>query len=194
MFNIFFSAHEFTYQAIGILGAIVCILSFQIKNNKGFCIAQCIGSTLFAIQFYVGHAWAAAIMNTICIFRSITYAYVKDMKYRIGFTVLFSILFTVAAILAITVFKDIWFLAVLTGSASIVSSIGICTDNITINDCHVKGKIISQRYIGGLIGTITGNSNRADITGSSSSVDIYDVSDTQADLPSYFSCNCQSKF
>ena len=129
MFNIYFSTYDFIYQSIGILGAIVCILSFQIKDNKVFCIAQCLGSTLFAIQFYVGHAWAAAIMNTICIFRSITYAYVKDMKYRIGFTVLFSILFTVAAILAITVFKDIWFLAILTGSASIVSSIGICTNN-----------------------------------------------------------------
>lgn len=129
MFNVLFSAYDFTYQAIGIVAAIVCILSFQIKNNKGFCIAQCIGSTLFAIQFYVGHAWAAAIMNTICVFRSITYAYVKDMKIRIGFTVLFSLLFTAAAIVAVTVFKDLWFLAVLTGSASIVSSIGICTDN-----------------------------------------------------------------
>ena len=129
MFNIYFSLFDFTYQAIGILGAIVCILSFQIKNNKGFCIAQCIGSTLFALQFYIGHFWAAAIMNTICIFRSITYAYVKKMNFRIYFTILFSILFIGATFLAIFAFKDIWFLAVLTGSASIVSSIGICTDN-----------------------------------------------------------------
>lgn len=130
MFNVFTNwGFEITYQSIGIVAAAVCILSFQIKNNKGFCIAQCIGSTLFAIQFFIGHAWAAAIMNTICIFRSITYAYVKNMRIRISFTVLFSILFTIAAIIAVTIFKDLWFLALLTGSASIVSSIGICTDN-----------------------------------------------------------------
>ena len=129
MFNTLISSFDIVYQSIGIVAAIVCILSFQIKDNKGFCIAQCIGSTLFAIQFYVGHAWAAAIMNTICIFRSITYAYVKKMNVRIYFTILFSVMFTAAAIVAVTVFKDFWLLALLTGSASIVSSIGICTDN-----------------------------------------------------------------
>ncbi len=130
MFNVFTNlGFEITYQAIGIVAAIICILSFQIKDNKGFCIAQCIGSTLFAIQFFVGHAWAAAIMNTICIFRSITYAYVKKMNIRIYFTILFSILFISAMFVAIFVFKDLWFLAVLTGTASVVSSIGICTNN-----------------------------------------------------------------
>ena len=129
MFPLFFSTYDLIYQSIGIIAAIICILSFQIKDNKGFCIAQCVGSTLFAIQFYVGHAWAAAIMNTICIFRSITYAYVKKMNIRVYFTILFSILFTIAAILAVSVFKDFWLLALLTGSASIVSSIGICTNN-----------------------------------------------------------------
>lgn len=116
-------------QIIGIVATIICVLSFQIRSNKGFCLAQCCCNALFAIHFFMLGAWASAIMNSICILRSVTYAFTKPMKYRILATTIFSILFIAAIVLSIVILKDVWYLAVLTGSASVVSSIAICTDN-----------------------------------------------------------------
>lgn len=125
----FSSPQTIIAQVISIIATVICVLSFQIRSNKGFCLAQCCCNALFAISFFLLGTYAAAIMNTICIFRSVTYAFTKPMKWRIFSTIVFSILFAVAIVLSITVFGDVWYLAALTGSASIVSSIAICTDN-----------------------------------------------------------------
>lgn len=129
MTNLLIDTKEFLYQAIGIVAAVICILSFQIKDNKKFCIAQGFSSILFAFQFFYGGAIAAGIMNSICVVRSFTYAYLKDKKLRISATVLFSILFLTAMFISIFVFKDKWYLALVTGTASVVSSAAICSDN-----------------------------------------------------------------
>lgn len=56
-------------QILGLGGAALAILSFQMKNNKHLYIAQGFSGLLFAANYLILGAYTAALMNLINLFR-----------------------------------------------------------------------------------------------------------------------------
>jgi len=57
-------------QAIGILGVICFIISFQIKSNKALFLAQMTGSGLFCIQFMLMGAFSGCFSLVVIVIRN----------------------------------------------------------------------------------------------------------------------------
>lgn len=62
---------ELIGQGFGILGMISYILSFQAKKNYLYFIAQSLGATFFAINFFLIGAYTGFVMNVVNILRSL---------------------------------------------------------------------------------------------------------------------------
>lgn len=61
---------EIAAQAFGIVGSIVYLISFQIKKNRPFFVAQCMGSFLFMMNYLLLGAYTGCIMNLLGVIRA----------------------------------------------------------------------------------------------------------------------------
>lgn len=131
MFIMFFliNLSDFIYQAIGIVGLVVCVLSFQFKSNKTFLIMQAVSCLLFAVQFYLAGAWVAFILNSICVVRSILYIFIKGKRLNLFVTILLCVLYVTAMFISIFIFNEVIFIAILCTIGSLTGTITIATDN-----------------------------------------------------------------
>ena len=57
-------------QAIGMIGVLLFVLSFQIKSSRKLFITQIMSNTMFAIQFLILGAYAGCVNLIICILRN----------------------------------------------------------------------------------------------------------------------------
>lgn len=68
-------------QIIGYIAMIIAILSFQSKTQKGVVVFQSFSTFLFATHFFLIGAYSGALLNAICLFRSIIYTQRQDKKW-----------------------------------------------------------------------------------------------------------------
>ena len=61
---------EFIAQAVGILGSVAYLISFQIKKNRPFFVTQCLGSFLFMLNYLLLGAYTGCLMNTLGVIRA----------------------------------------------------------------------------------------------------------------------------
>lgn len=60
---------EITGQVLSIIGALLCILSFQIKKNKPYFITQIAAGLCFATSYIFFGALSAALLNAVNVIR-----------------------------------------------------------------------------------------------------------------------------
>ncbi|MDO4746012.1 MAG: YgjV family protein [Bacillota bacterium] len=113
-------------QAIGLLGVVCFIFSFQIKSNKALFLFQMAGSALFCFQYLLMGALSGCGNYLLAIIRNIMLA--KMDKYEVlrwkGWKYIFSVIS-----LVILVFTWQGPLSLLPTIALIAGSFGLWTDN-----------------------------------------------------------------
>ena len=89
-------------QAVGFIGLIFLILSFQMKNRKGILILMAAGQIIFMFHFILLGAWTAAGMNIVGTARTLVFRSREDKKWA-GWKFwpyIFILLFATAGLLA----------------------------------------------------------------------------------------------
>lgn len=86
-------------QALGILGALICILSYQCKENRIYYVGQAVSGLCFSIHFFLLGSYTGALLNFINIFRGIGYA-AESAKHKRAYGTLLgsSVLYVLATI------------------------------------------------------------------------------------------------
>ena len=125
------TTYEIICQAIGIIAAIISLISYQFKKNKSYLILQAAASAIFTIQFGMLNAWAAMLLNGICFLRAIVFAFVKfkNKNSNLIVCIIISLLNISCALIAALVFKELWYIALIIGLAQVAGTIAIYTDN-----------------------------------------------------------------
>lgn len=125
------STYEIICQVIGIIAAIVALVSFQFKQNKKYLILQAIASIIFIIQFGLLQAWAAMLLNIVALFRALLFAFVKfkTKKGNLIMCIAFCLLNIACSLIACLLFNEVWFIGLIIGLAQIVGTIAIYSDN-----------------------------------------------------------------
>ena len=62
---------EITAQAIGIVGSVLIIGSFQMKSNKWLFVCQMLGSLMFTVNFFMLGSYAGSLMNFVSCIRGV---------------------------------------------------------------------------------------------------------------------------
>ena len=57
-------------QAIGYIGALLFVLSYQIRSNRALFFCQILGSVLFCVQFFLLHALSGCLNLIVIMFRN----------------------------------------------------------------------------------------------------------------------------
>lgn len=114
---------QILYQLIGILAVIVSFISYQFKENKMFLWFQSLSCALFSVQFALGEFWVPAMMNALCILRSVFYAISKNKKLDFALAIIFSLLFITIAVINICYLSQSIFFSIICCLASIVSTV-----------------------------------------------------------------------
>lgn len=122
---------NFIVQTIGIIGGIVCIISFQIKNNKTFLIFQLVSTLLFVVQFGLLKAWSGMLLNIVGAFRAIFFAFKNEKKIKLNFVIgiFFCLACSSCAVIAVCCFKELWYISLIIGLAQVVGTIAIMTND-----------------------------------------------------------------
>ncbi len=68
-------------QIVGYIAMVVAISSFQARTQKGVVVIQSISTSLFTIHFFLLKAYSGAILNAICLVRSLIYTQRQDKKW-----------------------------------------------------------------------------------------------------------------
>lgn len=118
-------------QGLGIIAFVITALSFQCKKLNKVMMMQIISCSIWTIHFYLAGGYAAALINAIYVVRSIVYAFVKNKKAIWTSTVLLSLAAVAAAIVTVAVpfFNELWFIALITASASVVGNVFLAINN-----------------------------------------------------------------
>lgn len=114
---------EIIAQAIGIVGMVLSILSFQLKENKKFFTAQALSGTCFAVNFLLLGSITGAWLNFINIFRGWVFGF-SPKKARLPLAAVTAVLYVVATVLT----YGGW-LSALVLIAQLVGTAVMCTDN-----------------------------------------------------------------
>ena len=69
---------EFVAQALGIVGLVIIVLSFQFKKNSHFFLLQGTGSFMFFLNFLLIGAWGGALFNLCNLVRGLLF--LKDAR------------------------------------------------------------------------------------------------------------------
>ncbi|MBQ7822447.1 MAG: YgjV family protein [Clostridia bacterium] len=100
--------YDIITQAVGIIGSIANILSFQCKRPKTLIAFQGFGGLMFALNFFMLGAFTGAVLNGINIIRSLVFAGTKSKNKLIPvlLTAIYGVatVFTYDGILSILVF------------------------------------------------------------------------------------------
>lgn len=67
-------------QAIGIIGTVTNVLSFQQKSKNALVIFQLIGVTAFAIHYAMLGAWVGCLLNFIGIIRGLAFMFARKTR------------------------------------------------------------------------------------------------------------------
>ena len=62
---------EIIGQIIGLFGVAVLFLAYQMKARKKLLLLQMLGVALFATQYFMINALSGAVLNTVCLIRTI---------------------------------------------------------------------------------------------------------------------------
>lgn len=118
---------NFIIQALGVLGIIANVVTFQMTNHKKTMIFKTTNETLFAVQYAMLGAYTGVAMNIVGSIRNIIFVeQVKRNKNTIPMRVVFSILFIVFMILTWAGIKSL-----LTGFAKVLSTVAYGSKNLT---------------------------------------------------------------
>ena len=150
---------QIIYQGIGIIALTISAISFQCKSLKKLLILQCAASVLWCTHFAIGGAFAACLMNGLCIIRSIAYAFIKDKKWRWTFTSLICVMFIGTGVISVICLNELWYIATITAVASVVGNIFFSIGNSLLYKYVQLGFIspcwlfnnINCKSIGGII-------------------------------------------
>lgn len=116
-------AFRILYQSIGIVALIIVVISFQIKEQKKVLIANGVASIFWSIHFFLTGAYSGVIINSIAIIRGFAFAFIKSDKWRIITSIILTVLLVGSGVVTVTIFNEIWFLAVITTVGSAVGTI-----------------------------------------------------------------------
>ncbi len=115
--------YDFIAQAVGIIGAVATILSYQFKNNRTLYMMQAFSGLMFSINFLMLGSYTASIFNFINLFRGGLLSCGKTFKSW-WFAGLFMTLYTV-----MTVFTyDSW-VSILILVAQLVGTVTMWSQN-----------------------------------------------------------------
>lgn len=81
---------DFIIQAIGMIGTVMNVLSFQQKSKNALVIFQLVGVTAFAIHYAMLGAWVGCLLNFLGIIRGLAFMLVRRSKKT--YITIFSIL------------------------------------------------------------------------------------------------------
>lgn len=76
---------EVLIQAIGFLGVLFFIISYQIKSNKALYVFQCLGSLMFCLQFFMMDQFSGSFSLIVIIIRNLMltgYAKQKWIRWK----------------------------------------------------------------------------------------------------------------
>jgi len=98
---------NFIGQALGVIGMLLAMISFQCKNNKVFCALQTFSGLSFTVHFFVLGNVVQGSLNMFNILRGWAFGFAPDKsrKYFVG--VLFA-LYIGAAVLTYTPGDKVW--------------------------------------------------------------------------------------
>ena len=114
-------------QTLGIFGMLCAMLSYQCKTNRNYFIWQGMSGVFFSAQFIMIGAWAGLVFNAYNIVRAIIYQSKKSRS--IGVIILLETLVVAATLTSIFVFKEAWWLVLLTFIAQATGTFSMWTKN-----------------------------------------------------------------
>lgn len=118
---------NFITQAVGILGIIASVISFQCKEHKNIMLFRTINEMLFAVQYCMLGAYTGMAMNLVGSTRNIIFSeFVKNGKDTKLLRLLFSAAFLIFAFLTQAGLKSF-----LIGAAKIGSTVAYGSKNTT---------------------------------------------------------------
>lgn len=71
---------ELMTQMLGLLGAALCILSLQCKDNRKYFVGQALSGLCFAVHFYLLGAYTGALINLVNVGRGFGFAAERSEK------------------------------------------------------------------------------------------------------------------
>lgn len=87
---------EIIGQIIGLFGVAVLFLAYQMKARKMLLLLQMLGVALFATQYFMINALSGAVLNTVCLIRTIFFYFaedkIKNEKSKIFSSIFFAVL------------------------------------------------------------------------------------------------------
>ena len=117
---------EIVIQAIGFLGLLFFIISYQIRSNKVLFLCQLMGCVVFCIQMLLLGAYTGAVSLLVNILRNILLLKINDWKWVKSRWTLTAV---IALLTAVTAYTWNGALSLLPFVSVAVTSIGYWTDN-----------------------------------------------------------------
>lgn len=68
-------------QVVGIIAAVIAILSFQVKGQKGIMVVQTVSTSLWTLHFFMIGAYTGFILNLLCAIRAVIYSKRESKKW-----------------------------------------------------------------------------------------------------------------
>lgn len=118
--------NEIVIQAIGFLGLLFFIISYQIRSNKVLFLCQLMGCVVFCIQMLLLGAYTGAVSLLVNILRNILLLKINDWKWVKSRWTLTAV---IALLTAVTAYTWNGALSLLPFASVAVTSIGYWTDN-----------------------------------------------------------------
>ncbi len=130
-------SNEYIGMIFSILGMIITVVSFQVKNKKPLLLLQTIGSSLYLISYVFNGSGIGIALNIIYLFRNFLYMYLDGKKGKVIYiscAILFAVFITTYSIYAATsgdgLVENIWsFVPV---AASLFGTIAATQDNVNM--------------------------------------------------------------
>lgn len=99
-------------QLIGYVGMACAIGSYQCKKNRNFFIMQLFCAAAFTIQLALLHSYAGMMINVVSILRGIVFS-LGDRCKKPRYLVLLITSFVVSAGIAVFIFNELWWMALI---------------------------------------------------------------------------------
>lgn len=113
-------------QAIGFIGAVFFIISYQMRSNRALFLFQLIGCLIFTAQFLIMDAYTGALSLIINVLRNLLLLKINDWAWVKSKVTLSAIL---AMLTAVTVYTWTGWLSLLPLLSVGITSIGYWTNN-----------------------------------------------------------------
>ena len=100
---------EMFAQGVGIVAAVVLVLSFQMKTPKGILLLQSIGALLFCINFFLLEQYIGSMLNGLAFIRAILLFNKEKLHTDTNlWLAIFGVCYIGAYILTFTVFGEVF--------------------------------------------------------------------------------------